>query len=165
MLPVATADGDLFRGPHLVSGGLREDARGILETKRHIKDLRARIAGERDALGRLTDEAADFEALDRAGDARDRRAQRRAPPAREGHRRPTRRSCSAPPGSSTRLQHKAEQLSRERRQAEEEREALDGRQDEARRSIVRLDGDQRAADERLTLAQRACSRRARAPSN
>ena len=53
-----------------------------------------------------------------------------------------------------RLQQKAEQLVRERRQAEEERETLDGRQAEARRSIERLDGDQRAADERLTLAQR-----------
>ena len=44
-----------------MSGGLREDSRGILETKRDIKDLRFRITGERDALSRLTEETAGFE--------------------------------------------------------------------------------------------------------
>ena len=34
----------------LVSGGSRDDARGILETKREIKELRERIDAERDAL-------------------------------------------------------------------------------------------------------------------
>ena len=49
--PVATMEGDLFRGPHLVSGGDRAEARGILETKREIKvaarshRVRARRAG------------------------------------------------------------------------------------------------------------------------
>src|SRR3954452_12927583 len=43
---------------------------------------------------------------------------------------------------------------RERRQAEDERDTLDRRQDEARASIARLDSDQRWADERLTTAQR-----------
>ena len=52
-LPVATLDGDVFRGPHLVSGGGRDEARGILETKREIKELRDRIAAEREALARL----------------------------------------------------------------------------------------------------------------
>ena len=51
-LPVATLDGDVFRGPHLVSGGGRAESRGILETKREIKELRERIAAERDALTR-----------------------------------------------------------------------------------------------------------------
>ena len=40
---VVTVDGAVFRGPHLVSGGSRDDARGILETKREIKELRDRI--------------------------------------------------------------------------------------------------------------------------
>src|SRR5207302_282626 len=60
-LAVATVDGDLFHGPQLVSGGGRAEARGILETKREIKDLRDRIAAEREALRRLTEET---EALD-----------------------------------------------------------------------------------------------------
>ena len=54
----------------------------------------------------------------------------------------------------TRLAQKAEQLTREKRQAEEERDALDRRQQEARKSIARLEDEQRAADERLTIAQR-----------
>ncbi len=54
----------------------------------------------------------------------------------------------------TRLSQRSEQLARERRQAEDERDLLDRRQEEARASIVRLDEDQRQADERLTAAQR-----------
>ena len=59
--PVATMEGDLFRGPHLVSGGDRAEARGILETKREIKELRDRIAADRDALFRLAQETAALE--------------------------------------------------------------------------------------------------------
>ena len=44
-----------------MSGGSRDDARGILETKREIKELRERIAGERDALSRLAEETAQLE--------------------------------------------------------------------------------------------------------
>src|SRR5262249_23105999 len=53
-----------------------------------------------------------------------------------------------------RLGNKREQLGLERRQAEEERDALDRRQEEARTSITQLEGEQRAAEERLTGAQR-----------
>ena len=56
-----------------------------------------------------------------------------------------------------RLAQKGEQLVRERRQAEEERDALDRRQVEAQASIGRLEHDQRLADERLTAAQRRLS--------
>ena len=49
-MAVLTLDGAVFRGPQLVSGGSRDDARGILETKREIKDLRERIDAERDSL-------------------------------------------------------------------------------------------------------------------
>src|SRR5262249_54302250 len=62
-LPVATMDGDIFRGPHLVSGGDRAEARGILETKREIKVLRDRIASERDALARLAQDTAEIESV------------------------------------------------------------------------------------------------------
>ena len=59
--PVATIDGDVFRGPHLVSGGAKAEARGILQTKREIKELRERVTGERDALRRLADQTAALE--------------------------------------------------------------------------------------------------------
>jgi chromosome segregation protein len=152
-LPVATVDGELFLGPSRVSGGWRADARGILETKRDIKELRSRIAGEREALGRLIDEAGDFErAIAQAivVIAALNAEQHQEDKAIVAHESQLQHVAN----ELTRLEQKAEQLARERRQAEEERAALEGRQAEARRSIERLDGDQRAADERLTLAQR-----------
>ena len=153
MVPVATTEGELFRGPNRVSGGSRDEARGILETKRNIKDLRARIAGEHDALNRLLDETAEFErAIAQATHTiaaliAEQHKEEKAIVAYEAQ-------LQHVTNELTRLQQKAEQLTRERRYAEEERDALDGRQAEARRSIERLDGDQRAADERLTQAQR-----------
>ena len=42
-LPVVTTDGEVYRGPHVVSGGSRTEARGILATKREIKDLRDEV--------------------------------------------------------------------------------------------------------------------------
>src|SRR5581483_5536587 len=69
-LAVATLDGEVFHGPALVNGGARGDARGILETKREIKELRDRMAGERDALMRLAQETAALEAtIAHAGNA------------------------------------------------------------------------------------------------
>ena len=61
-LAVVTRDGDVFRGPYLVTGGLHEQARGILETKGEIKDLRGRIQAERDGLLRLGQETGAIEA-------------------------------------------------------------------------------------------------------
>src|SRR5262249_21939352 len=61
LTPVATTAGDLFRAAHLVVGGSPAEARGILETKREIKDLRDRIRVERDALARLGEETAGLE--------------------------------------------------------------------------------------------------------
>jgi chromosome segregation protein len=57
-LPIATINGDVFRGCHLVSGGAKAESRGILATKREIKELRERIATDRTALAQLVDEAA-----------------------------------------------------------------------------------------------------------
>src|SRR5213078_2910214 len=53
-----------------------------------------------------------------------------------------------------RIAQKLEVLTRERRQAEEERETIERRQGEARVSITRLENDQQTADERLAAAQR-----------
>ena len=38
--PIATIDGDVLRGPHLVAGGAKVESRGILATRREIKELR-----------------------------------------------------------------------------------------------------------------------------
>ena len=55
-VPIATINGDVFRGSHLVSGGAKAESRGILATKREIKELRERIASDRAALAQgMTD--------------------------------------------------------------------------------------------------------------
>ncbi|MQA31306.1 MAG: hypothetical protein GEU82_15970, partial [Luteitalea sp.] len=55
---------------------------------------------------------------------------------------------------TTKTAHRREQLARERRQGEDERDSLERRQAEARASIERLEQEQRFADESLTAAQR-----------
>jgi chromosome segregation protein len=152
-LAVATLEGDVFHGPHLVSGGGRAEARGILETKREIKELRTRITEDRQSLARLGEEVAAFaSAIAHAANAI-------AALNAELHKQEkTIVACEAQQQHAieeqARLDQKREQLTRERRQAEEERDALDRRQQEARESIARLEEEQRRGDERLTAAQR-----------
>ena len=43
----------MFRGPHIVEGGARAEARGILTTRREIKELRERAEAEGAAVERL----------------------------------------------------------------------------------------------------------------
>jgi chromosome segregation protein len=152
-LPIATLDGEVFHGPAIVSGGARAEGRGILETRREIKELRERIGVERSALMRLAQEAADLEAtIAQASNAiaalnAEHHKHEKATVAFESQLRHA-------ADEETRLAQRAEQLVRERRQAEEERDALDRREQEAHASIARLENDQRLADERLTVAQR-----------
>jgi chromosome segregation protein len=151
--PVATIQGDLFRGPHLVAGGNGEQGRGILETKREIRDLRARIETERQALSSLSAETTSFEAtIARAlsGIARLGAEQHHQEKAAVGYEAHLQRAND----ETARLEQKRQQVARERQQAEDERDAIDRRQEEARSSIARLTTDQRTADERLTVTQR-----------
>jgi chromosome segregation protein len=152
-LPIATMAGDVFRGPHLVAGGTPQDTRGILETKREIKDLTARIAEERERLYKLAEETAGLEAvIAHASSAiaalqTDRHDHEKAMVGLEAQ-------LLRASEDATRIAQKREQLARERRQAEEERDALERRQEEAYASIVRLEHEQRRAEELLTAAQR-----------
>src|SRR3989442_65153 len=145
--------GEVFHGPALVSGGTRAEARGILETKREIKELRDRIAVERGALTRLAQETTELEAaIAQASNAitaldAEHHKHEKAIVGYESQLQHAR-------DEETRLAQRAAQLVRERRQSEEERDALDRRRAEARASIARLENDQRLADERLTVAQR-----------
>ena len=58
---VATLDGDVFRGPHLLAGGAKAEARGILQAKREIKELRERVGRERETLARLVEKTSELE--------------------------------------------------------------------------------------------------------
>src|SRR6185369_11846607 len=145
MLPVATLAGDVFRGPHLVSGGTPQETRGILETKREIKDLTARIGEDRERLFRLAEETAGLEAvIAQASSAiaalhTDHHGHEKTMVALEAQLQRASEDAS-------RIAQKREQLGRERRQAEEERDALERRQEEAYVSIARLEQEQKGAE-------------------
>ena len=146
---VATLDGDVLRGPHLVSGGAKVESRGILATRREIKELRERVAGERESLARLIDETGGLEiAIARATTAIAALVgeQHRQEKEIVGHDAQLARAAE----ESARLARKADVIARERRRAEEERAALEARYAEAHPSqLGRLDG--RAAAGRRAL--------------
>ena len=93
-LPVATLDGDVFRGPHLVSGG------GSRRSARHpgdeARNQGAARADRRRPRGAVPARAGDRGARghDRPRLERDRRAERRAPQAGKGGRRPRRAAAA-----------------------------------------------------------------------
>jgi chromosome segregation protein len=152
--PVATLEGDVFRGPHLVSGGAKVESRGILATRREIKELRERVAADRDTLIRLVAEAEGLElqvaqtASAIAGLQAEQHRQEMAIVAHEGQ-------CARTGEETVRLSRKAEVIALERRQADEERAALELRRAEAEASIVRLENTQRLAEEGLGETQRS----------
>jgi chromosome segregation protein len=129
------------------------EARGILETKREIRDLQQRISTEQEELTQLSEEAAALQAAAAnassaisALDAEYHRLEKTAVAAEGLVQRAV--------DEAGRIASKAEQVGRERRKAQEELEALERRQEESRASIVRLGGEQASADERLTEVQR-----------
>jgi chromosome segregation protein len=152
-MPVVSSEGDVFHGPHLVSGGSQAEARGILATKREIRELRDRIGSERGVLVRLSEETSELEmTIAHASTAiaalnAEYHRQEKAAVAHDAQ-------LTHVTEEAARLTQKAEQLAREKRQAEDERDALDRRQEEARVSIAQLETAQRDADDRLTVAQR-----------
>jgi chromosome segregation protein len=151
--PIATLDGDVLRGPHLVAGGAKVESRGILATKREIKELRERVAAERETLSRLAAGVAQLElTMAQATSAivalqAEEHLQEKGIVAHEAQRARTEEE-------TIRLSRKAEVITLERRTAEEERTALDARRSEADASIVRLEAEQRLAEEQLGVAQR-----------
>lgn len=150
--PVATIEGDVFRGPHLVSGGAKAEARGILATRREIKELGERAIAVRDDVARLAGDVSRLAA--RVADATAAIADRQA----EQHR--LEMEIVAGEGQlarahedAGRLARKSETIALERRRAEEERATLDRRRAEAQASIVRLEEDHGLASARLAEAQ------------
>ncbi len=149
---VATLDGDVLRGPHLVSGGAKVESRGILATRREIKELRERVTAERESLARLIEETGSLElVMARATTAI---AALLAEQHREekeivGHEAQLARAAE----EAARLARKADVIALERRRAEDERATLDARYTEAHAQIGRLQEEQRQADERFTGAQ------------
>ena len=152
--PVATPAGDVCDGPRIVLGGTgRDESRGILSTKRDLKDLRERLAAERSTVSRLVATAADLEHRLAVGFA-----------AIESQTAAIHRQEMAAVGFELRIAQADDDIARvaqkqalvalDARRAEEEIAGLDVRQADAKTSVLRLAEDQRSVDQRLAAAQR-----------
>ena len=150
---VVTLEGDVFRGAHVVEGGVRAEAKGILTTKREIKELRERADEQRSAVDRVRDELTAIDLRIAAAESATASLQG------EQHRQEKAMvgfdlQIGTADGASERIARKREQIAAERRTAEEEQRTQDARQEEARQSIARIEADQREADDQLNRAQR-----------
>jgi chromosome segregation protein len=148
-----TRDGEVFRGPHRVEGGARDEARTILTTKREIKELRERADAEDAALVRLLAEAVGLDMTIAAAESAIAALQA------ELHRQEKGvvgydLQVTTAGDAAERVSRKQEQIALERRSAEEELRAQERREDEARHSIQRIETEQREADGHLSAAQR-----------
>jgi chromosome segregation protein len=154
--PVATMEGDVFRGRHVVTGGDKAESRGILATKREIKELREKIAASRDALEQLVSETAGFEqsiahaTAAIAGLSSEFHRQEKAIVGVEGQ-------AGRAAEDEFRLQQRGELVSTEINRVREEIAGLDARQLEARESIARLGEQKIVADAALGEAQQRLS--------
>jgi chromosome segregation protein len=151
--PVVTIDGDVFRGKHVVTGGDKTESRGILATKREIKELREKITDARAALDRLIGETAGFE-----------QAMAHATAAIAGltdeiHRQEksivgVQAQAERANDDDSRLQQRVELVGSEIDRVKEEIAALDARQSEARESIARLNEQKTGSEVTLAETQR-----------
>jgi len=153
---VVTLDGDVFRGDAIVQGGAAGEARGILATKREIKELRERLERDEAALSVLAGEIAQLESAIREADqsvaalVADQHAQEKAI---VGFELQVARAVE----EQQRIERKSDLLRTEIRGAEEERASLEQREAEARESIAQREDEQRLAESRLADAQRRLS--------
>jgi chromosome segregation protein len=151
--PVVTLEGDVFRGRHVVTGGDKAESRGILATKREIKELREQINATRTGLDQLASEATRFEQIMAhataaiAGLSAEFHRQEKAIVGVEAQ-------ASRAAEDEFRLQQRLDLVTTELGRAREEIAALDLRQSEGRESIARLDEQKVVADGGLTEAQR-----------
>jgi len=151
--PIATIDGDVLRGPHLVAGGAKVESRGILATRREIKELREKVDRDRQMLVRLADDVARLdahivEAATAIANLQDEEHDEEK--ALVAHDAQLARSAE----DNLRLSRKTEVVALERRRAEEELASLEARRSEAEVSIARLTEEQRVVEEDLGEAQR-----------
>ncbi|HVS19331.1 MAG TPA: hypothetical protein VMT18_12070, partial [Planctomycetota bacterium] len=151
--PVATLDGTVFRGANVVEGGARAESRGILATKREIKELRERAGEAGQLVERVREALGGIDVVIAAAESSILSLQS------ELHRQEKavvgfELQAGSARATTSRIARKQEQIASERRGAEEQSRAQAERQEEARASIARIEEDQRAADEQLNAAQR-----------
>jgi chromosome segregation protein len=150
--PVATLEGDVFRGRHVVTGGDKAESRGILATKREIKELRETIAESKAALDQLAVETAGFEQTIAhataaiAGLSGEIHRQEKEIVGVEGQ---ARRASE----DEARVQQRSDLVATEMSRVREEIAVLDARQAEAKESIARLNERKVTAEQLLNDTQ------------
>jgi chromosome segregation protein len=151
--PVATLGGDVFSGRYRVQGGARAEARGILATKREIKELRERADELRVAIDRIR---GDLGSLDRQiAETQSAIVAMQA----EQHQQEKaivgfELQVDGARQAAERVSRKQAQIASERRTAEEDLRSQQARHEEALLSIAKIEVEQRAADAELNQAQR-----------
>ena len=143
----------MFRGAHVVEGGSRSEARGILTTKREIKELRERADVQRGSVERLREERVALDVTIAGLESGILSLQG------ETHRQEKavlgfELQLANVGETLDRVNRKRDQIATERRSAEEELRTQEARHDEARESIARIEAEQRTADDLLNAAQR-----------
>ena len=151
--PIVTPGGIVFRGAAIVRGGGSSETGGILGTNGEIKELRDRIASEEQTVRRLSADVAGFTAVALRAEAELKTLQNEEH-SQEKELLEAELKLAQLVEEADRLRRKSDVIRTERRTSEEERDALDARQTEARESILRLEVDQRNADDRFMSAQR-----------
>ena len=151
--PVATIDGEVFRGTQRVEGGIRSETRTILATKREIKQLREHAELEMASLTRMRDDVASLDVDIAVVESTIASLQA------ELHRQEKaivafELQLGSAGESAERVRRKQEQIATERRTADEELGTQEARRQEAQESIQRIELEQRAADEQLSASQR-----------
>ncbi len=150
---IVTPEGVVFRGSAVVHGGGRSETRGILRTEGELEELRGRRETAQEAVRRLGAEVAELDAAVAGAEAELERLQADEH-AREKELLEARLGLSRCDEETARLQQRQDVVRTECGQAREEREALTGKQAEARDEVARLEVDQNAAEERCSAAQR-----------
>ena len=151
--PIVTLDGEVFRGASVVEGGTRAEARGILTTRREIKELRERADEDSAAVERLRNEIASLDVSIATAESSILSLQgelHRLEKSSVGFDLQMANAAS----DLERIRRKQEQIATERRSAEEELRVQDARHEEARESIARIQSEQKTADDLLNSAQR-----------
>ncbi len=150
-VPVVTLEGDVYRGPHVVSGGSRTESTGILATKREIRDLRERVSEGHEAIQSLTTALAGFsQAIATASAAV-------MGLVADGHRQEkaivsAQADVARATADEARVRQRVDLVATEARGARESIESLDLRHADAQATIERLTGER--AEYELTLAER-----------
>jgi chromosome segregation protein len=147
-VPVATMDGEVFRGAGLVEGGARGGALGILEIRAEAETLQKQIKTLEDAAHRTANDvtAADLDILNGETDVVDRQqAQHDLEKAIVSHEAQLARAAD----ELTRVSKRIELVTTERRRSEEDERAAEERREAAALAIVAHESGQLQAEQSL----------------